>query len=88
MSAIEHVLATTDFGPASTRALRAAADLSARLGARLSVVHVVPPPPYPYPVPAYDAAREDARGRLEDVVASLGKGVEAILVEARQRTRS
>lgn len=43
MIRLGRILVATDFGPASERALSAAADLVARLGAELAVVHVLEP---------------------------------------------
>ncbi len=81
--ALKHVLIATDFGPASTHALRMAADLASSLDARLSVVHVVAPAPYPYPVPPSDEAVAKARGELEDLAESLGGKASTILREGR-----
>ncbi len=81
MATIGHVLVATDFGPTAAHALRVAAEISSKFGARLSVIHVVPPPRYPYPVPASEEAISQARGRLEDEAARLGEGVEAVLRE-------
>src|SRR4051812_46168788 len=78
---IAQILAATDFSPASTHALCSAADLSARLSARLSVVHVVPSLRFPYPVAPSSAAIEAAQAQLAEEVARLGAGVLGILRE-------
>ena len=41
---VRHLLAPTDFSPASERAVEYAVQLARRLGARLTLLHVVPPP--------------------------------------------
>ena len=82
MPHIAHVLAATDFSTAATHALRSAADLAARLGARLSVVHVVPPAPmFSYAGPPADQAIENVRDRLHDEIATLCVETAAILRE-------
>ena len=81
MPIFSHVLVATDLSVTSWHALQSAADLASRLGARLTVLHVVTPRPYPYPVPPSDRAIEDARSQLADEVASLGGGAEAMLRE-------
>lgn len=42
MAKVERILAATDFSPAGTRAVRAAAHCAQRLGAALRIVHVAP----------------------------------------------
>jgi nucleotide-binding universal stress UspA family protein/predicted phosphoribosyltransferase len=83
MPVIAHVLAATDFSPAAAHALRSAANLSARLGAKLSVVHVVPPAPlFSYSGAPSEEAIENVRGRLEAEIASAaGERGNAILRE-------
>ncbi|HZD47670.1 MAG TPA: universal stress protein [Silvibacterium sp.] len=41
---VRHLLAATDFSPASERTVDYAVHLARRLGARLTLLHVVPPP--------------------------------------------
>ena len=41
---VRHLLAPTDFSPASERAVDYAVQLARRLGARLTLLHVFPPP--------------------------------------------
>lgn len=65
---IRQILFPTDFSEVSRRAGRTAADLARRFGARLHVLHVVPPATDPTPAP---------RG-LEAAVAELGPGLEII----------
>lgn len=79
MSSIRHVLVATDCSAASTYAMRMAADLASRLGAKLSVVYVIPPSPYPYPIPASEEMREYGRDMLEGAIQSLGSEASAIL---------
>jgi nucleotide-binding universal stress UspA family protein len=79
MALIQNVMVATDFNAASAHALRVAADLASRLGARLSVVHVVAPAPYPYPIPPPEGERAAARAQLEDLAESLGPDVVPVL---------
>ena len=62
---IRQVLFPTDFSEASAVAGRAAADLARQLGARLHVLHVVPPVTDPTPAPK----------ALRAVVEELGPGL-------------
>lgn len=64
MSRPKHILAATDFSPASDRAVAFAADLASGLEAKLSVVHCYEPP-YPYPVPLPPEFVEKVREKLE-----------------------
>jgi nucleotide-binding universal stress UspA family protein len=62
------ILFPTDFSPASAAAGRTAADLARRFGARLHVLHVVPPVTDPSPAPA----------ALGAAVAELGAGLAVV----------
>jgi nucleotide-binding universal stress UspA family protein len=65
MTSIRHILAATDFSPASDRAVETASDLAAAFGAELTIVHVAEPPPYQYPVPPPIGLFRSMRGCAE-----------------------
>ncbi len=48
---MKHILVPTDFSPMADRAIEPAADLARRLGARLTLAHVITAPRPPEPVP-------------------------------------
>jgi nucleotide-binding universal stress UspA family protein len=64
---VSEVLFATDYSDASRAAGRLAADLARRFGARLHVVHAVPPVTDPGPPE-----------RLAEVVAALGTGLDVV----------
>ena len=70
---IRQVMLATDFSPGSDAAAEVARALAAEMGARLHIVHVVPP----LTDPAYEAER------LERVVARVGSPCEAALLHGR-----
>ena len=65
---IRKILFPTDFSPASESAGRTAVDFARHFGARLHVLHVVPPVTDPTPAP----------GTMVDVVARLGSGLPVV----------
>jgi nucleotide-binding universal stress UspA family protein len=74
---MERIMAAVDGSDESMRAARIAADLASRLGARLVVVHAIPPlalPPNEPPKVASDiqvALEWDARKTLEQMASAL-----------------
>jgi nucleotide-binding universal stress UspA family protein len=77
---LKNILFATDFSEASQAALPYAAAISRRYGSQLHVVHMVSPASYLIPyapdVPStietmHDAAREDARERMETLASQL-----------------
>lgn len=60
----KHILVATDLSTASERAFSYAAAIARQYGARLSVLHVLPPDPLE-PAPIYPLPRELDRDRLE-----------------------
>jgi nucleotide-binding universal stress UspA family protein len=84
MPVFSRVLAATDHSDASRLALRAATVLTQRLGATLKVLHVLEDSAYAYPFPLPAGVREEARGRLLEVVEGLrttGIAADAVLEE-------
>jgi nucleotide-binding universal stress UspA family protein len=73
VNAIEHVLVATDFGSSSLRAVRFAAELSAQLRARLSVIHVIPESTPVVPVEGQDERERAIRHELDRFLESLEK---------------
>lgn len=74
MVSIRHVLAATDFSPASERALEQATELAATFDAKLTIVHVMEPPPYRYPIPPpAELCPPSMREPLDALVASVQK---------------
>jgi nucleotide-binding universal stress UspA family protein len=81
MMPFRHILAPTDFGESSLRAMRVAVDLANRLGAHLTVVHVYEIPSYSYAgsgftavdllTPIEDAARKELERTLAEVRAKV-----------------
>lgn len=69
--AFRTILAPTDFGPASERALETAAALATCFGARLVVLHVVEENARAYPFPMPREVLDAAKAHLTDTVASL-----------------
>jgi nucleotide-binding universal stress UspA family protein len=60
MSSFQHILAATDFTEPSEHALDHAVDLAAKLGARVTVLHVYSVPIYTFPDGAYIPTAEVA----------------------------
>lgn len=82
---IRQILFPTDFSAASAVAGRAAADLARQLGARLHVLHVVPPVTDPTPAPkALRAVVEDLGPGLS-VVSEVASGLAARQIAAYAR---
>lgn len=80
MTEIEHILVPTDFNEPAQRALELAIDLSQKLGATLTLLHVYDIPVYPYTwvePSAIEAAsiRTAAQRHLDDALAELRKHV-------------
>lgn len=71
----QSILVPTDLSECSRQALRYAYELASKLGARLEVVHVVPPPTY---VPLDLAIWGDVRERL---VTQLGDELKSFIEE-------
>ena len=74
---IRQILFPTDFSEASAVAGRAAADLARQLGARLHVLHVVPPVTDPTPAPKALRAVVDSLGPGLFVVSEVASGLAA-----------
>lgn len=93
---MKHILLTTDLSDESKRAFAPVADLAKRLGARVTILHVMQvalavPYGYPYvPPPSVDeltAVRASAEQKLAEVVATIPEGVDvdAKLIESSER---
>jgi len=82
---IRHVLFPTDFSAVSRRAGRRAADLARRFGARLHVLHVVPPVTDPTPTPESLRRAVAELGAGLDVVAATDSGTPARRITAYAR---
>jgi universal stress protein A len=83
--AFRQILFPTDFSEASTPAGRTAADLARHFGARLHVLHVVPPVTDPTPAPAaLRAAVAQFTGGLP-VVSAIASGLPARQIVAYAR---
>jgi universal stress protein A len=72
---LSHILAPTDFSPNSARAVNYAVQLARRLGAKLTLVHIVPEPSaldYPIegiPIQEIEGWKEEAEKRMADQLA-------------------
>lgn len=75
--AIRQILFPTDFSDASRLAGTTAADLARQSGARLHVLHVVPPVTDPTPAPAQVRTVADALNRGLSVVTAVTSGLVA-----------
>ena len=73
--AIRQILFPTDFSDASRLAGTTAADLARQFGARLHVLHVVPPVTDPTPAPANLRAIADGLGRALSPVTAITSGL-------------
>lgn len=80
MSDPRHILAATDFSPASERAVDTAIELAVRFDAKLSVLHVLEPVrpdavavPVPFPVEVLNEIRSEAIRQLDAAVALARK---------------
>lgn len=82
---IRQILFPTDFSEASAVAGRAAADLARQLGARLHVLHVVPPVTDPTPAPKALRAVVDSLGPGLSVVSEVASGLAARQIAAYAR---
>lgn len=79
------LLLGVDFTDASRRAVALAGDLARRTGARLHIVHVVPPPTYEsYPFDAFEAAEVDD---MSDLVDWLDRELDDFLAEQEEALR-
>ena len=74
MTAPKHIVAATDFSPASDGAVAFAAELAERLGAKLTIVHCHEAR-HPYPVPVPPEVVEELHLRLEQRYGPLRAGV-------------
>ncbi len=74
---IRQILFPTDFSESSVVAGRAAADLARQLGARLHVLHVVPPVTDPTPAPKALRAVVDSLGPGLSIVSEVASGLAA-----------
>lgn len=82
---IRQILFPTDFSDASRLAGTTAADLARQFGARLHVLHVVPPVTDPTPAPAAVRAIADELGRGLSVVTAVTSGLVARQIAAYAR---
>ena len=82
---IRQILFPTDFSEASAVAGRAAADLARQLGARLHVLHVVPPVTDPTPAPKALRAVVDSLGPGLSLVSEVASGLAARQIVAYAR---
>ncbi len=82
---IRQILFPTDFSAASAVAGRAAADLTRQLGARLHVLHVVPPVTDPTPAPEALRTVVDDLGPGLSVVSEIASGLAARQIVAYAR---
>lgn len=82
---IRQILFPTDFSDVSAVAGRAAADLVRQLGARLHVLHVVPPVTDPTPAPKALRAVLDNLGSGLSVVSEVASGLAARQIVAYAR---
>src|SRR3989338_7919094 len=73
--AIRQILFPTDFSDASRLAGTTAADLALQFGARLHVLHVVPPVTDPTPAPANLRAIAEGLGRALSPVTAITSGL-------------
>jgi nucleotide-binding universal stress UspA family protein len=83
--AIRQILFPTDFSVASEVAGRAAGDLARQFGARLHVLHVVPPVTDPTPAPEALRAAVAALGPGLDLLTAVVSGVAARQIVAYAR---
>ena len=70
MATPKHILAATDFSPASDGAVAFAAELARRLGAKLTIVHCHEAR-HPYPVPVPPEVVEELHRRLDQRYGTL-----------------
>lgn len=82
---IRQILFPTDFSDASRLAGTTAADLARQFGARLHVLHVVPPVTDPTPAPAAVRAIADELARGLSVVTAVASGLVARQIAAYAR---
>ena len=82
---IRQILFPTDFSDASRLAGATAADLARQFGARLHVLHVVPPVTDPTPAPAAVRAIADDLGRGLSIVTAVASGLVARQIAAYAR---
>ncbi len=82
---IREILFPTDFSPSSDVAGRAAADLARHFGARLHVLHVVPPVTDPTPAPDALRAVVSELGRDVTVLSEVSSGLPARQIAAYAR---
>ena len=82
---ISQILFPTDFSDASRLAGTTAADLARQFGARLHVLHVVPPVTDPTPAPAAVRAIADELARGLSVVTAVASGLVARQIAAYAR---
>lgn len=79
MHSLEHILIATDFGSSSVRAVHFGAELARRLGAHITVLHVVHEPvvypveaPFMLSLPKPDDPEHESRRELDAFLATLG----------------
>jgi nucleotide-binding universal stress UspA family protein len=82
---VRQILFATDFSDVSRRAGRTAADLARHFGARLHVLHVIPPVTDPTPAPEALAAAVADLGPGLDVVPATANGIASRQIVAHAR---
>jgi nucleotide-binding universal stress UspA family protein len=81
MSPITHIVVPTDFSESAQQALDYAIDLSQKVGAKLSLVHVCEVPAYAFSLTTYvsaefvSAIEEGAKKKFDETLADLKKRV-------------
>jgi nucleotide-binding universal stress UspA family protein len=71
MTPFRKILVATDYSASSERALETAASLATRVGAEVTVLHVIEENAYAYPFPPPKGTREAAKRRLEETMDGL-----------------
>ena len=86
---IKHILCPTDFSPAAEKAIAYAQDLARVFGAKLLLLHVVPPSDYPMrnfgAITGFPNLREEIKKHAAEELAAIGKKVKGVTAETELR---